>query len=115
MPGVSLVVCLHQQRELLERLLKISAGCFDDLVVVHDGPDTTGVGALVAAGGGRFFERRREYEQEPHWPFAWEQAAHDWILRLDADEFPSEELKAWLKNFRASAGPEESVSGFTCV
>jgi hypothetical protein len=115
MPAVSLVVCLHQQRDLLERLLQNSAGCYDDLVVVHDGPDTTDVKAVVAAVGGQFFERPQEFQQEPHWPFAWKQAKHDWILRLDADEFPSAEMKAWLQEFRSKPRPAQDISGYTCI
>jgi hypothetical protein len=115
MPAVSLVVCVHRERELLQRLLRESAGLYDDLIVIHDGPDDTGVRAVVDAAGGRFFERPRAYQQEPHWPFAWQNAAHDWILRLDADEFPSPELKAWLNQFRARPGPEVDTSGFTCI
>src|SRR5215469_16786955 len=40
MPSISLVVCLHRERDLIERLLRESVGLFDDLVVVHDGPET---------------------------------------------------------------------------
>jgi hypothetical protein len=36
---VSLVVCVYKERSLLERLLKACEGCYDDLVVVHDGPE----------------------------------------------------------------------------
>ncbi len=115
MPALTLVVCVHLQRDLLERLLRESAGCHDDLVVVHDGPDTSGIKELAGRFGGRFFERPRAFIQEPHWPFAWAQAKHDWILRLDADEFPSEEMKAWLKQFRQSPEPPEAISGFTCI
>jgi hypothetical protein len=115
MPAISLVVCLYQQRELLERLLRESAGCYDDLVVVHDGPDTTNVRAVVETAGGRFFEKPHEFQQEPHWPFAWGQAKHDWILRLDADEFPSEEMKVWLREFLRAPEPPEEISGFTCI
>jgi hypothetical protein len=114
MPAVSLVICLRTERDLLQRLLQSSGGCYDDLVVVHDGPDVENVRAVVEAAGGRFFERPRAYQQEPHWPFAWQQAAHDWILRLDADEFPSVEMKAWLARFRQTPEPEEAVSGYTC-
>jgi glycosyltransferase involved in cell wall biosynthesis len=39
MPKISLVVCLYKERDLLERLLQRSEGCYDDLVVVHDGPE----------------------------------------------------------------------------
>jgi hypothetical protein len=39
MPKISLVVCLYKERDLLERLLRNAEGCYDDLVVVHDGPE----------------------------------------------------------------------------
>jgi len=114
MPAVSLVVCVYQERDLLRRLLTRAADCYDDLVVVHDGPDTLNVRAVVAEFGGRFFEHPKIGSLEGQSPFAWKQAAHDWILRLDADEFPSDEMAAWLKQFRAGPEPGENVSGFTC-
>src|SRR5262245_27805195 len=107
MPALSLVVCVFHEGELLRRLLEKAAGCYDDLVVVHDGPDTTGVRTIVEGAGGKFFEGPRAHQQEPHWPLAWGKAAHDWILRLDADEYPGEELNEWLKKFRA--GPEPAT------
>jgi glycosyltransferase involved in cell wall biosynthesis len=39
MPRISLVVCLYKERDLLERLLHQAEGYYDDLVVVHDGPE----------------------------------------------------------------------------
>jgi len=39
MPAISLVVCVYRQRDLLERLLQESTGCYDELLVVHDGPE----------------------------------------------------------------------------
>lgn len=168
MPAISLVVCLHNERDLLKRLLEHADGCFDDLVVVHDGPEDFGnlqagtkqpgahlqevyvpshrwpeiavdysipedaeiagsfwkekietpaigsVHELVSQQGGRFFEGPRCWQQEPHWPFAWSQAKHDWILRLDADEYPSRELSDWLINFRKVPARPNDVSGYTC-
>jgi hypothetical protein len=115
MPQVSLIICVFFERDLLRRLLEKAAGCYDDLVVVHDGPDTADVKSVVDASGGRFFERPRAHQQEPHWPFSWEQARHDWILRLDADEFPSEKMKDWLQNFRNASEPPDTLSGYTCI
>jgi hypothetical protein len=157
MPSLSLVVCVHRERDLFERLLHEAAGCCDDLVVVHDGTDSNNraalpsvdqpakemaldYGALVpdaplptfyntpplpARSGsihelvmrhqGRYFEGPHCFQQEPHWPFAWWQAKHDWILRLDADEFPSEELKSWLRRFRDSPEPNTDTSGYSCI
>jgi hypothetical protein len=115
MPAVTLVVCVHLQRDLLERLLRESQGCYDDLVVEHDIPDTQNVRSVVEAAGGRFFERPPSFLQEPHWPFLWAQAKHDWILQLDADEFPSEEMKKWLQEFRRTSEPPAEISGYTCI
>jgi hypothetical protein len=115
MPAISLVVCVREQRDLLDRLLREAQHCYDDLVVVHDGPDTGDVRSLVETAGGRFYERPLEHQQEPHWPFAWEQAKHNWILRLDADEFPSDQMKEWLQSFRHDPEPPADISGFTCA
>lgn len=115
MPGLSLVVCIHNEGEHLRRLLRHAEGSYDDLVIVHDGPDETGVRALVEAHGGRFFERPRAFQQEPHWSFAWEQARQDWILRWDADEFPSQGLSDWLRAFRAGPEPGANLSGYSFV
>jgi hypothetical protein len=115
MPAVSLVVCVHLQRDLLERLIRESAGCYDELIVLHDNPDVQNVRSAVESVGGRFFERPPSFLQEPHWPFAWGQATHDWILRFDADEFPSTEMKKWLQEFRRAAEPAAGLSGYTSI
>ncbi|HEY1660960.1 MAG TPA: hypothetical protein VGI03_00945 [Verrucomicrobiae bacterium] len=115
MPAVTLVVCVHLQRDLLERLIRESRGCYDELIVLHDIPDAQNVREVVEAAGGRFFERPPAFLQEPHWPFAWGQAKHDWILRLDADEFPGGEMKKWLLEFRNAPEPPAEVSGYTCI
>jgi hypothetical protein len=160
MPAISLVVCLRGESDLLARLLEKAAGCYDDLVVVHDGPEVEVTSAsdeaarwnvppailakdfsispesepmpegycepsrseqlapvrtVVHAAGGRFFEGPRVYQQEPHWPFAWSRAAHDWILRLDADEFPSPDLREWLIEFRRSPDSKSAAAIYTAV
>ena len=157
MPTLSLAVCVFRERDLLERLLHESSGLYDDLVVVHDGPEVSNgatsppveapakemaldysalapdaslppfyktpplpprpgsIHELVMQHDGRYFEGPRCYQQEPHWPFTWWQAKHDWILRLDTDEFPSAEMKEWLRRFREAPEPEGSISGYTCL
>ncbi len=115
MPQISLVVCVYREADLLRRLLEHAEDCYDDLVVVHDGPDDSGVAALTGRHGGRFFERPRAYQQEPHWPFAWGEAKHDWILRLDADEFPGTDMRQWLRQFRRRPEPPEPISGYNFI
>jgi hypothetical protein len=149
MPPVSLVVCLYRERDLLRRLLEKAEGCYDDLVVIHDGPEylakpsassvpaedfstaesngltevyhetihkeAEGLAGEIIARGGRYFEGPRSFQQETHWPFAWRQARHDWVLRLDADEYPSPDLAAWLREFRSRPQADTHVAGYTCV
>lgn len=152
---ISLVVCLRGERDLLERLLSHVEGCYDDLVVIHDGMEgresrwtpvvpsldlaidwglvsndaplpvvfiqnqTSAVsGSLreyIEGLGGRFFEHPRIGSLEGQSPFAWWAARHNWILRLDADEFPSEQLKQWLINFRSKPVAITDISGYTCI
>jgi hypothetical protein len=119
MSAISLVVCTRNQRDLLERLLRNSADCYDDLLVVHDGDDDVdlvkSIEQLVLQHRGRFLVRPRAFQQEAHWPFAWQHAAFDWILRFDADEIPSEPMRQWLLRFRKESEPAADVSGYTCV
>lgn len=115
MPAISLVVCVYKQRDLLKRLLDSAEGCYDDLVVIHDGPDESGVRQLIERYRGRFLDQPRQYTHEPHWPFAWEKCFHDWILLFDADEILSVDLAGWLKKFRTSFPPESGIAGFTCI
>ena len=115
MPAISLVVCVHLQRDLLERLIRESNGCYDELLVLHDIPDTQNVRQVVEAANGRFFERPPAPFEELHWPFAWAQTKHDWIIKFDADEFPSEEMKRWFQEFRRAPEPPAGISGYTCI
>ncbi|HEV2320508.1 MAG TPA: glycosyltransferase [Verrucomicrobiae bacterium] len=115
MPALSLIVCVYNERDLLRRLLDLAEGCYDDLVVVHDGPDMAGVKEVVKAYGGRFFENEKRGSLEAQSPFAWPLAKFDWIFRPDADEFPGEEMRQWLQDFRRAPEPNQDVSGYTCI
>src|SRR5436190_7772726 len=74
-----------------------------------------GVHELVSRHVGRYFEGPRAFQQEPHWPFAWSRARHDWILRFDVDEYPSKAMEVWLRDFRQRPEPNSGISGFTCI
>jgi hypothetical protein len=115
MPQVSLIVCIYGDRAPLARLLELSTDCYDELLVIHDGPDFQDVRSLVIQHGGRFLERPRAFSQEPHIPFALGEATHDWILRFDSDEFPSPELSKWLGAFRKGQEPTADISGYYCI
>ena len=72
MPKICLVVCLYKERDLLERLLQHAEGCYDDLVVVHDGPedDTLETDDRKPGVGPKSPSRRREdvFVPSHRWP-----------------------------------------------
>lgn len=115
MPQISLVICVHGDRVPLTRLLEHTRGCYDELLVVHDGPDFEDVRSLVEQFDGRFIERPRAFSQEPHVPFALGEASHDWILRLDSDEYPSDEMREWIVAFRNKTDVDPTVAGYQWI
>jgi|SRR5215471_12322335 len=115
MVKISLVICVYGDREPLQRLFANARDCYDELLVIHDGPDFEDIRSLVEKYGGRFIERPRAFSQEPHFPFAFGEAKYNWILRLDSDEFPSVELRDWIIRFRTGNEPAEDISGYQCI
>src|SRR5436190_16907293 len=111
MPKITLIVCTFGDRIPLSRLLEKSRNCYDELLVIHDGPDFEDVNSLIGRYGGRFIERPRAFSQEPHVPFAIGEATHDWILRFDSDEYPSRELRDWLIDFRNVSDVDATIAG----
>jgi hypothetical protein len=115
MPKISLIICTHGDRLPLTRLLEHTRGCYDELLVIHDGPDFEDVRSLVAQYGGRFIDRPRAFSQEPHVPFAYGEATHNWILRFDSDEYPSSELKDWIREFRNLHDVDARTAGYQWI
>jgi glycosyltransferase involved in cell wall biosynthesis len=86
----------------------IRAGCesvaWADEIIVVDSQSTDNTRELAAQSGARVINRA--------WPgfaqqkqFAVEQASHDWVFSLDADERVSPELRASIENLRAGSDP----------
>jgi hypothetical protein len=115
MPKITLIVCAYGDRDPLSRLLEQSRDCYDELLVVHDGPDFQEVRSVVEKFCGRFIERPRAFSQEPHIPVAIGQATHDWILRFDSDEYPSDELHEWLIDFRKTSDVNLEIAGYRWI
>jgi glycosyltransferase involved in cell wall biosynthesis len=90
---ISATIITFNEQDNLPRALQ-SLGCCDEIVVVDSGSTDRTV-EVARSFGARVIER--------DWPgyarqknFAAEQASHDWILALDADESLSEELQREL-------------------
>jgi glycosyltransferase involved in cell wall biosynthesis len=99
---------VHNEEAMIERCLASVAGVVDEVVLVHDGPCADLTLELAERHGCRVFLREAAGYPEHHHPFAYEQAAGEWILKLDADEFLSEALRARLRELAA----DPAVNGY---
>ncbi len=91
MPQLSVVIITYNEEHNIGRCLTSAQGVADDIVVV-DSMSTDKTKEICEGYGVNFITREWEgYSATKN--FANEQAKHDWILSLDADEALSDELK----------------------
>src|SRR5580704_16590859 len=105
MPPISAVLITYNEEIDLPRALASMAGVADEFVVVDSGSvDRTCEVARQA--GARVVQRAFDlYDTQKN--FAASQAAHDWVLALDADEALSPELRDSLLVWKQQREPQE--------
>ncbi len=87
------IITLNEERNLPGALESV-LGVADEVVVVDSG-STDRTCEIARSAGARVLARPwSDYSEQKN--FAAQQAAHDWILNLDADERLSPELRAAL-------------------
>jgi glycosyltransferase involved in cell wall biosynthesis len=98
MPPISAVLITYNEEIELPRALASLAGVADELVVVDSG-STDRTCEIAREAGARVLQRPfDQYDQQKN--FAASQAAHNWVLALDADEALSPELRASLASWK---------------
>ena len=96
MPKLSVVIITLNEERNLERCLRSIAGLADEVVVVDSG-STDRTKDICSAYGARFIVQPfLGYVAQKN--FATEQATHDWVLNLDADEEVSADLQDSIRN-----------------
>jgi glycosyltransferase involved in cell wall biosynthesis len=106
MNRISACVITLNEEENLRRLLASLKGVADEVVIADCG-STDGTEALAREAGARFLRRPwTNYADQKN--FAAENAAHDWILSLDADEELSSPLHTALLDWK-SREPKKTV------
>ena len=98
MPPLSaILITCNEERDLPEALASL-AGVADEIVVVDSG-STDRTCDLARQAGARVFSRPfAGFDQQKN--FAAEQACHDWVFSLDADEALSPELRVSLLKWK---------------
>src|SRR5690606_41902640 len=93
-PRLSACIITFNEADRLGDCLASLAFC-DEIVVVDSG-STDATAAIARQAGARVFERPFEGFRSQK-QFAIEQAAHDWVLCLDADERVDDTLRASIR------------------
>jgi glycosyltransferase involved in cell wall biosynthesis len=97
MPPISAVLITYNEEIDLPRALASLAGVADELVVVDSGSTDRTCEIAREAGALVLHRPFDQYDQQKN--FAASQAAHNWVLALDADEALSPELRASLASW----------------
>jgi len=102
---ISVCLIIRNEEKCLERCLKSLDGAVNEIIVVHDGECNDQSMEIAREYGAKTFIRPERGFMEAHLPFAVNQAQGEWVLRIDADEFLSQNLG---KNLRILTRREEA-------
>src|ERR1041385_633032 len=97
MPRVSAtIITLNEEDRIAEAIASVA--CCDEIIVVDAG-STDNTRQIAAERGARVFTREWDgYSKQKN--FAAEQAQHDWIFSIDADERVSVELAVEMAQWK---------------
>ncbi|MEI8105693.1 MAG: glycosyltransferase [Actinomycetes bacterium] len=111
MSSVSACLVVHNEEALIERCLRSLDGVVDEIVLIHDGPCADLTLEIAEKHGARIVVTERAGGSEPHVPLAFSLATSEWLLRIDADEYLSDELRDALPGLLA----RDDVNGFSFI
>lgn len=99
MNKISACLIVYNEAKLVGRCLESLEGIVDEIIVVHDGECADGTLEICRKFTDKIFVRPHAGAMEMHRPFCFREAAGEWILQIDADEYLSAELKTALRRF----------------
>lgn len=94
---ISACVVVYNEEKVIKRCLDSIKNVVDEIILVHDGPCKDKTLDIAKRYTNKIFIRPRVGMMEAHLVFAYNKTKHEWILRIDADEFLSKEAQ---KNIR---------------
>jgi glycosyltransferase involved in cell wall biosynthesis len=108
LPRVTCTIITLNEVDRIERTIRSVEGIADEVLVVDSGSSDGTVALAERLGAKVIHNPWRGYG--PQKRFAEDQAQHDWILNLDADEWLSDGLRAEFKALLSASPPPPSRS-----
>lgn len=110
MVRVNLIVLTFNEEPHLERCIESARGIADRVVVVDSGSADKTIEIARAAGAEVYSHPFKNQAEQFNWALDNTDIKGDWVLRLDADEYLTPELKEEIG--RMFENPPESIAGF---
>jgi glycosyltransferase involved in cell wall biosynthesis len=109
---ITACIVVYNEEHIITRCLDSIHDVVDEVIVVHDGvcKDKT-LEICRKYSKAKVFTRPHYGAMEGHLLFAYRQASSEWIMRIDADEFLSEDLR---KNLRILTR-DEQFDAYECL
>ncbi|MBN2198077.1 glycosyltransferase [Candidatus Wolfebacteria bacterium] len=92
MKPITTILVVNNEEKLIRRCLESVKLISSEIIVIHDGKCVDNSLKIASEFTKKVFERNKYYCLEPHLVDALYMANHDWIMRLDTDEYLSPEL-----------------------
>lgn len=89
---ISAYIIIRNEERVIERCLKSINNVVDEIIIAHDGECEDRTIEICKKYNTRIFIRDRQKNFNSHRIFCLKQAKFSWILRIDADEYLSDDL-----------------------
>jgi len=109
---ISACLVVYNEAKNIRRCLESLRDAVDEIIVVHDGECQDKTLEICREYDAKIFIRPHVGIMEAHLVLAIKQTQGDWLLRIDADEFLSDELENNLRHLVKEA-EEEGLSAYS--
>ena len=104
---ISAFLIVHNEGKIIERALKSMKGVVGEIIILHDGPCKDSTLDIAKKYTKKIFVRPHKGRASMHMIFAFKKAKNDWLLKIDADEYLSGDLR---KNIQKLAQNKQAAA-----
>ena len=91
--GISAILVVHNEEPIIRRCLESIKGVVDEILIIHDGECQDKTVKICKEYTKNVFVRPKKRMVAMQLKFLFEKVKYEWVLKIDADEILSKELK----------------------